>query len=98
MEIGCKLLPEFLQSPVMRGSILLILDFHGYDGLGERSSLPLLGHAGGQQVRRQWRVESVGQEDKLELHLWMTRDIKQDDNNSLDLYIIFQGIQCVFIE
>lgn len=56
----------------MCGSVLLILDFNGHDGSGERSSLPLFGHTGGQQVRGQRRVESVRQQDELELHLWET--------------------------
>lgn len=70
--------PEFLQSPVMCGSVLLILHFNGYDGSGERSSLPLFGHAGGQQIGGQRRVESVCQQDELELHLWVTRDVKHE--------------------
>lgn len=61
--------PEFLQSPVVCGSVLLILNLDSYDGSGERSPLPLFGHAGGQQIRGQRRVESVCQQHKLELHL-----------------------------
>lgn len=70
--------PELLQSPVMCGTILLILHFNGYDGLRKRSSLPLFGHAGGQQIRWQGRVKGVCQQYELELHLWVTQDIKHD--------------------
>ena len=68
--------PEFLQSPVMCGSVLLILHFNGNDGSREGSSLPLFGHTGWQQVGGQGRVESVGQQDELELHLWTTRETR----------------------
>lgn len=57
----------------MCGSVLLILHFNSYNGLGERTSLSLFGHAGGQQVRRQGRVQGVRQQDELELHLWTTQ-------------------------
>lgn len=67
--------PEFFQGPVMRGAVLLILHLHGDDGSGERSPLPLFGHTGGQQVRRQRRVEGVGQQDELELHLWVKQRV-----------------------
>lgn len=70
--------PEFLQGPVMRGSVLLILYFNSNDGSRERSSLPLFGHTGWQQVGGQGRVESVGQQDELELHLWTSRETRRE--------------------
>lgn len=68
--------PELLQSPVVCGSVLLILHFNSDDGLGERSSLPLFGYARGQQVGGQRRVQSVRQQDELELNLRTRQDIK----------------------
>ena len=61
--------PEFLQRPVVGGPVLLVLDFHGHDGSGERASLSVFGGLWGQQVRRQWGVQCVRKEDKLELDL-----------------------------
>lgn len=63
------LAPQFFQSPVMCGSILLILDFDGYNRPRERPPLSLFSLTGGQQVRGQRRVERVRQEDELELNL-----------------------------
>ena len=62
-------LPEFLQGPVVCGPVLLILDLHGYDGAGEGAPLPLIGHAGRQEVRGQRGVQRVRQQHELELHL-----------------------------
>lgn len=58
----------------MRGSILLILHFHGYDSSRERPPLPLCVVAVREQIGRQRRIKSVCQQDKLELHLLMTGD------------------------
>lgn len=75
-ETSFMLLPEFLQSPVVCGSIFLILHFNSDNSLRERPPFSLVSHAGGQQVRRQRRIKSVRQEDKLELHLRTTQGRK----------------------
>lgn len=61
--------PELLQRPVVGGPILLVLHLHSHDGAGEGPCLPFLGGLRRQQVRGQWRVEGVCEEDELELHL-----------------------------
>lgn len=65
----CPPTPELLQRPVVGGPILLVLDLHGHNGAGEGTSLPVFGGLWGQQIRWQRGVESVREEDELELDL-----------------------------
>lgn len=57
----------------MCGSVLRVLDFHGHDGTRNGSLLVILLVLflvqQRQEVRRQRRVESVGEQRKLELNL-----------------------------
>ena len=60
-------LPEFLQTPEVCGSVLQVFHLHGHNGLWEGAAVfPLLK---GHQVRGQGGVGCVGEQDKLELHL-----------------------------
>ncbi len=51
--------PEFVQGPVVCGTIFLVLNLYCYDGAREQPFLPVFGYAGGQEVRRQWGVQCV---------------------------------------
>lgn len=60
---------ELLQGPVVRCAVLQILDLHGHHRARKKSVIPGLLGLRWQQLRRQWGVEGVGQQNKLELHL-----------------------------
>lgn len=81
--------PQFFQSPVMCGSVLLILHFDGHYRPRERSPLSLFSLTGRQQVRGQRRIERVCQEDKLELHLWRKHEIASEFRLEQQLTVIW---------
>lgn len=60
---------EFLKGPVVRGSILQVLNLYSHHCARERPGVALLLWLWGLQLRGQWRVERVCQQDKLELDL-----------------------------
>lgn len=63
--------PQLFQRPVMGGTIFLVLDLHSHNGAREVPNLTILTGLQGQQVWRQWRVEGVCEQHKLELDLLM---------------------------
>lgn len=67
--------PELLQRPVVGGPVLLVLHLHSHNGAGEGPRLSVFGSLWGQQVRWQWGVECVREEDKLELDLRQAPDV-----------------------
>lgn len=60
---------EFLQGPVVRGAVLQVLHLHGHHGAWEWPQVALLLRLRRQQLRRQRRVQGVGEQHKLELNL-----------------------------
>lgn len=60
---------EFIQGPVVCGSILQVLDLYSHHGAGERPGVALFLWLLRQELRGQWRVQCVCQQDKLELDL-----------------------------
>lgn len=65
---------EFLQRPVVSGSILQVLDLHSHHGTRERPGVTLLLWLRRQKLRRKWGVQRVCQKHKLELDLHRQRE------------------------
>lgn len=60
---------EFIKGPVVRGSVLEVLNLYGHHGAGERPGVTLFLRLWWQELRGQWRVQRVCQQHKLELDL-----------------------------
>lgn len=69
--------------------VLLVLHLHSHNGAGERPLLPVLGSIGGQQVRRERRVQRVCEEHKLELDLERGRGAGETPGRA-------EGFMCCF--
>ncbi len=67
VQIMAQSILEFLDAPIVRGSIFQILHLNCNHGFRMRSQGEIL--ARGQQFRRQWTVHGVGEEDELKLYL-----------------------------
>lgn len=60
---------EFFKGPVVRGSILQVLNLYSDHGARERPRVTIFLWLWGKELRGQWRVWCVCQQDKLELDL-----------------------------
>lgn len=60
---------EFIKGPVVCGSVLKVLNLYGHHGARERPGVTLFLWLWRQELRGQRRVQSVCQQDKLELDL-----------------------------
>lgn len=65
---------EFIKRPVVCGSVLKVLNLYSHHSAGERPGVTLFLRFWWQELRGQWRVQCVCQQDKLEL------DLKGDRN------------------